>query len=233
MSIFHNLIYRALNIPLTEDNRKKELDYIFNLAEKLGFQTIQIQRILRNQIRKQNKLKITTLMSTTDTQQIKKYMKIIYVPQLQHKLGNLFKKFKIVPAYYTNTKMKSLLGNCYTQIENCKKSGIYEIKCSNCDLKYIGQTRRNMLVRYKEHMYHVKCFNIDKSAVAGHAIATGHKFPQQNVTLLKASNIENLNMFEAIYMKKYKPFLMNYDLSPLNNILLDLITTDNVPNSCV
>ena len=33
-----------------------------------------------------------------------------------------------------------------------KKSGIYQIKCSDCESIYIGQTRRNFECRFKEHI---------------------------------------------------------------------------------
>ena len=73
-------------------------------------------------------------------------------------------------------------------------------------------------------MYHLKNHNADRSSLAYHNIETGHRFIIDNVSLLKSSMSENLNMLEAIYMKKFSNNLMNTDLSPLNNTLLDLVT---------
>ncbi|KAJ8959219.1 hypothetical protein NQ318_022481 [Aromia moschata] len=57
----------------------------------------------------------------------------------------------------------------WSQINNNEKSGIYEISCKDCDQKYIGQTKRSILTRFKEHMAHLKYGRTEKSCVAQHA----------------------------------------------------------------
>ena len=42
-------------------------------------------------------------------------------------------------------------------------------------IQYIGQTRRNIETRMKEHCKNIKCFLIDKSAVATHSWEYGHQ----------------------------------------------------------
>ena len=51
---------------------------------------------------------------------------------------------------------------------NSNKSGIYKIKCKDCEGCYIGQTSRNLPTRYKEYMRRVKNKELNKSAVAAH-----------------------------------------------------------------
>ena len=117
-----------------------------------------------------------------------------------------------------------MIGNNLDKIEDIKKSGIYSINCSDCNKVYIGQTKRNILTRFKEHMYHIKCKNIFKSALASHWHETGHKFEQSNLKLIKSCyNKKNLNMLEAIYMNKQKENLLNFDLTPLDNRMLKLV----------
>jgi len=33
---------------------------------------------------------------------------------------------------------------------------VYKIKCSNCDINYVGQTKRQLGTRLKEHMSDIK-----------------------------------------------------------------------------
>ena len=123
------------------------------------------------------------------------FAKMSYDERSCHKLKNLFKKHNIQLVFSNNHKLKNLIGNNLDKIEDIKKSGIYSINCSDCTKVYIGQTKRNILTRFKEHMYHIKCKNIFKSALASHWHETGHKFEQSNLKLIKSCyNKKNLNI---------------------------------------
>jgi hypothetical protein len=51
-----------------------------------------------------------------------------------------------------------------------EKAGIYEIKFGtrNCNHKYIGQTKRSITTRFKEHKSHTNNNNTTLSSVANH-----------------------------------------------------------------
>lgn len=57
--------------------------------------------------------------------------------------------------YKTTNKHRNILTNPKFKIENEKRSGIYENNCENCD-SYIGQTRRNLNIRFNERFTHIK-----------------------------------------------------------------------------
>ena len=69
---------------------------------------------------------------------------------------------------------------------------------------YIGQTKRKIGTRFKEHLYHTKCKNIYNSAIALHTHNTGHKFSIDDLKCEKIVKDLNLNPFEAIFMKRHK-----------------------------
>jgi hypothetical protein len=52
-------------------------------------------------------------------------------------------------------------------------SGVYEMRCKSCDLKYIGQTGRNFRIRYKDHIHAIHS-NKTTSRYAQHILETGH-----------------------------------------------------------
>jgi hypothetical protein len=110
------------------------------------------------------------------------------------------------------------------------KSGIYEIQCGtrNCSYKYIGQTGRSILTRFKEHSSHSNNNHIQLSSVAkhmkleingGHRICE-HKFDLTNLKLLKCvNNHHKLDAYESIYLfKNRKRQLMNDELQKFGNI---------------
>lgn len=96
-----------------------------------------------------------------------------------------------------------------------EKSGVYEISCNDCDKKYVGQTKRSTIVRFKEHMAHLKYGRIEKSSVAEHAFENNHKITIDNVRLLKnVSKPYQLDAFESIEIHKCKNSL-NKDNGPI------------------
>jgi hypothetical protein len=62
-----------------------------------------------------------------------------------------------------------------------KVPGVYDIPCE-CKKTYIGQTSRTIEARRKEHMRHLKLGQPDKSAVAQHAMETGHRIEFNNTS---------------------------------------------------
>jgi hypothetical protein len=61
-----------------------------------------------------------------------------------------------------------------TQIDKYNSSGIYQMKCLDCPLKYVGQTGRTFSMRYKEHIRAVS--NIGNSGYSNHILNMGHTY---------------------------------------------------------
>ncbi|XP_067633181.1 uncharacterized protein [Eurosta solidaginis] len=75
-------------------------------------------------------------------------------------------------VYTNNNKLKNILGSKKDTVPMLERSGIYQISCLGCDAKYVGQTRRQISVRFKEHEKHVNNKQIHRSAVAAHIHTT-------------------------------------------------------------
>jgi len=56
---------------------------------------------------------------------------------------------------------------------------IYSIPCHDCDQRYIGETKRCLETRHKEHMADVKYRHFDRSALARHVFDLGHSMDWQ------------------------------------------------------
>jgi hypothetical protein len=54
-------------------------------------------------------------------------------------------------------------------------SGIYSLRCSMCNMHYMGQTGRNLRQRYAEHRRYIKTNN-PKSAYALHILNNRHEY---------------------------------------------------------
>ena len=105
---------------------------------------------------------------------------------------------------------------------------IYEINCHTCNLKYIGQTSREILTRFKEHRRYIRQNN-PQSAYALHILNNQHEFgPARNtIKLIKQCNKHrNSSLWENFYIQNYSRNhqLINEQSKPEYNILYDLHT---------
>ncbi|KAJ8944183.1 hypothetical protein NQ318_016163, partial [Aromia moschata] len=147
MASFNFLIHRLLNFPLSKERFEHEKQLIKNIAKSNGYSLHLIDKDTDNS----------------------KFASLPYEPKFTRRLDKIFKNININLVYNSKNKLQTLLGNPKDKINNNEKSGIYEISCKDCDQKYIGQTKRSILTRFKEHMAHLKYGRTEKSCVAQHA----------------------------------------------------------------
>lgn len=88
----------------------------------------------------------------------------------------------------------SCKGRYEDPLDNLTKSGVYKVTCNHCDKIYIGQTKRTLNTRFKEHITEVSKAHKDtdkglihhfKSKVAEHIFNEGHFMNTSNIKLLR------------------------------------------------
>ena len=99
------------------------------------------------------------------------------------------------------------------------KTGImYKIPCNDCEDTYIGETGRSLKDRLKEHKRAFRLNYPTQSAVAEHAIDTGHNIGWENAHIIDSeSHFWPRKVKEAIWIRKTNPSLnrdSGYTLSP-------------------
>lgn len=114
-------------------------------------------------------------------------------------------------VFRNNYKLANLLGSAKDKIETLQKSGIYSIQCADCDQIYVGQTKRNIGTRFKEHTACIRNNQPNKSAVAYHALENIHfNIGVNNLQLLKQVNDDKkLDAYECYYIQNNKNNTMN------------------------
>ncbi|KAJ8956727.1 hypothetical protein NQ318_014082, partial [Aromia moschata] len=140
MASFNFLIHRLLNFPLSKERFEHEKQLIKNIAKSNGYSVHLIDKLIRKHTFKRTLYNSTTFRRDTD--------------------NSKFASINLV--YNSKNKLQTFLGNPKDKINNNEKSGIYEISCKDCDQKYIGQTKRSILTRFKEHMAHLKYGRTEK-----------------------------------------------------------------------
>ena len=119
-------------------------------------------------------------------------------------------------------------GDLKDKREEKECSGIYELNCENCEKVYIGQTRKSINIRAKEHQRNVKNKEVLKSSVASHAVEESHTINFKPRLIKKVRKIRELDIWENIEMYKRKDKLMNEELEGTHNILFKHLRSDNI-----
>ena len=81
--------------------------------------------------------------------------------------------------FYTRT---CTLSFCFTKVFGniCHR----KIPCADCNAVYIGETKRSLNQRAKEHARAVKNGDVDKNEIADHCWKNDHKFNWENKAII-------------------------------------------------
>jgi GIY-YIG catalytic domain. len=89
---------------------------------------------------------------------------------------------------------------------------------SGCEV-YIGQTKRNLETRTKEHFRNLRLNHTDKSAMASHFWNTRHEI-NNTANLLKSVNRKNeLITWEKTFIHKHAHHIMNFEVLPVSSLI--------------
>lgn len=139
-----NLQYaRSESVPESDDERKREIEIIEQIAVANGFQRSTLQKILKKTQDRKEKPK----------EQVEKYLgSIPYVGRHTDKVIKAFKKYDVNVGIKNNPSMVKRISNDQTEVrERTTQSGVYRLTCEQCDSVYIGETGRKFSTRMKEH----------------------------------------------------------------------------------
>ncbi|PNF32639.1 hypothetical protein B7P43_G15497 [Cryptotermes secundus] len=126
---------RLYTYPITEKRKQTEKNTIKNILHNNGYDT--------NIIKRSNQTKR------------KKWAIFTYSTKEVTKITKLFKVTQIKIAFRTRNTIENILKQ-KPQLDKYNKSGIYQMKCVDCPLKYIGQTGRTFNARYKEFIHDIR-----------------------------------------------------------------------------
>jgi hypothetical protein len=220
MAADHHMIHRMQTFPLHEAAKTKELEYILETARINGYKDSTIHTIVR---KKENTLKrkqLTTL--STDKESLKR-VSIPFDNHISVKLRPQLRKFGLDLVFSSrHNQLKTLLGSTKDPVNVLNKAGVYEIKCKHCDKVYVGQTKRTLDTRFKEHIAEVnkakkqqeKDLPYDfRSKVAEHMFTEDHQLTTEDIRILRTiSSPWKLDVAESLEInKKRTTSLLNKD----------------------
>ncbi|KAL0842158.1 hypothetical protein ABMA28_014331 [Loxostege sticticalis] len=129
-----------------------------------------------------------------------------YMKGVTDKIGNILKRASIKTYFKPPKKIHQFLPPVKCNIP-LQDAGVYRLEC-DCGLSYIGQTKRSIGIRIKEHIADVKHRRNTKSAVCEHALDTPNHFIRfdQPKVLARERRFVPRMLREAIEIRRHPNF---------------------------
>lgn len=238
LSAFNSYCYRAVNVPLNEENYCNEVNKIYQIADVNGYSRKIVDTLLRKHKRKKDLRELTTLSDSYGDEfgdeALGCYAGGIFVDGLTVPLARIYRKHSIILSpNSTSYKMKTHLCSTKDKLDDSKKSGIYAVVCSDCDSVYIGQCCRACEKRFSEHYKSFFNKELGKSTPADHMLENEHKFAGFRL-LKEVNNPRFLSAYENLYIYKTKRINMNIQqsqaVSPLYSFSCPLTSSEIFDN---
>ncbi|XP_071573819.1 uncharacterized protein [Temnothorax nylanderi] len=189
------------------------------------------------QIIKKHILKRLHLLKTRDTPHnistdgktdfdLRKCMPLPYIKGLSENINYTLSKCHITPLFTIPKKLDCLIKRGKDKIDDLKQTEIvYKITCKDCNAIYIGQTKRHLCTRLKEHQKDIKKPAGKHSVVSEHRISRGHDFDWGNPEIMHRERLmRKRELAEMFFIKKSDNTInMQKDTESLNALYEHII----------
>ena len=132
-----------------------------------------------------------------------KYFTIPYIKNFTDRFIGITKKLDCKLSFSCKNKLNSIIKTGKDVLNNCDKCDVvYHLKCGNCDANYVGQTRRKLMTRIKEHKKDVDKRAGQLSVISQHKIEFNHEFLWDDVKILDVERSYNKRLVsEMLHIK--------------------------------
>ena len=139
--------------------------------------------------------------------------KLPYIEGLSEEIRRILRGFNIRTVFRTIDTLGRILTRVKDPTPPEERPGvIYKIKCI-CGDFYVGETKRTLATRIKEHKAACRLGAFERSAVAEHAWQEGHEINWDDVEILDtAKDLQERKVKESLYIRMVpRTCLMNRD----------------------
>ena len=133
-----------------------------------------------------------------------------YIKGVSDKIKRILLETGVQVAFKPFLTIGRLLPSLKDEINHNEKSNlVYEVPCQNCPFVYIGQTKRDLKSRIKEHQRAIKFRRPEKSALCQHSMENDHLIDWSKVKILKVEHDYAKRLFTESWYISEKPQVVN------------------------
>jgi hypothetical protein len=165
------LIHRMNTYPI--QNKTEEENIIKQITIKNQYPEETFHKINSKSQQKKN-----YNLQRSDKDNIKKWATFTCIGRETRSITKIFKTTNLKVAFKTSNTIQNHLCNLKEsnhQKDPYQNSGIYQLTCKECNLKYLGQTDRTFKTRYNEHINAIKS-NKSTSRYAQHILDNRYSY---------------------------------------------------------
>jgi len=125
-----------------------------------------------------NKLNtVSTNFNSLTTSQERKFFVIPYIKNISKSITSTNNKDEFIIGYRVLNKLDNFIkaSKDRNQISS-NNNVVYKIFCKNCDVSYVGRTKRQLKTRLKEHINNIKSHATKHSVASEHILNYEHEF---------------------------------------------------------
>ena len=195
LSVVRSLTNRAYQFSSTSQQRNSEVNFVRDVLSSNNYPKSVLDRV------------------RTDSRLKEKNRSVVipYVKGLSERISRVLRPFKISTFYKPINKISTILGLPKDPIKNENVCGVvYQVNCRDCEKQYIGQTTNSLATRLKQHRAACQHLQVEKSALAEHAVANDHAIDWTNAKVVHRETRWRQRLFaEAIHTKQRGSMAMN------------------------
>ena len=138
-----------------------------------------------------------------------------FVQNISKLVSKNFSFLKCIPYFKKGRNLLSIFSSKIKEFNRETSTGVYRIPCDDCSQCYIGETKRALIVRLREHQ--ANCRNQKQhSAVVDHS-ATGHSWGFTRAKVVNTQrNIYKRRIAESLFIKNHSTVEGNKSSFPLS-----------------
>lgn len=168
-----SLMYRAATLPSTPELQSAERERVRAALHKNGYPPrvlTEASRTVRQNLRRHpNDDQDTTSAPAAG------FVCLPYVAGVTERLARILRSQNIRVTEKPLQKIRNHLVHPKNAVDPLDRRGaVYKVKCVDCGAKYVGETKRTTRTRIEEHKRALRLDQPEKSAMAEHALTTGH-----------------------------------------------------------
>jgi len=131
-----------------------------------------------------NQYNSSPLHSSTDN---KKYFTVPYVQHTSNSFKSISKKFNLPIAFTIPNTLNRFIKTGNDRLDgpsSCVCDVVYKINCKDCEASYVGQTKRRLRTKIKEHINDINKKSGALSVISIHHMENNHEFDWDDVGMI-------------------------------------------------
>jgi len=194
--VFKGFLARAMRI-CSPQHLEQEIQFLIQVFVENGHEAKRLEEIAASYTTEEAE------QPENDEESKKPVVCIPWIPKLGPRLRMVMKKRGIRIVFSSGRNLKDILCNHKSPLPINSYPGVYKIQCG-CGVVYIGETKKKVSNRVKEHEKYVFKGNYKMSAVAEHSSTCNQQFEWSEVeTICTQSNWRRRKVREALEIRRH------------------------------